>query len=244
MFENASVIVVVPARNEAPRIGNVLRDLPSIVDAVVVVDDGSADDTQREAERSRPSTSRAKVEVLRHDVSRGVGAAIMSGYRHALSRPGSPRDAFVVMAGDGQMDPADLFAMVGPIVRGEADYVKGNRFDSHDSGAMPLGRRVAGEALSLATSRVTRLAIHDSQCGYTAIARAACARLDLAAIWPGYGYPNDLLAHLAARKLRVREVIVRPIYRGEPSGIRPWHVARIAWLLARASLRRRRARAR
>lgn len=233
MLENASVTVVVPARNEAPRIGRVIDELPSVVDAVVVIDDGSHDDTQRVA------TERGgRVAIVRHEVSRGVGAAIVSGYRHALAQPGSARDVFVVMAGDGQMDPADLFALAGPIVRDEADYVKGNRFDSHESRAMPLGRRIAGEALSRATSRVTRIRIRDSQCGYTAIARSACEELDLDAIWPGYGYPNDLLAHLAQRHLRVREVIVRPIYRGEPSGIRPWHVARIAWLLARATRRR------
>jgi glycosyltransferase involved in cell wall biosynthesis len=234
MLENASVVVVVPARNEAPRIAEVVRGLPPFVDAVVVVDDGSQDETRGVARAERDP----RVEIVRHETSRGVGRAIVSGYRAALAMAGSPRDAFVVMAGDGQMAPSDLFAIAGPIVRGEADYVKGNRFDSREARAMPIARRVAGEALSKATSLAIGVPVHDSQCGYTAIARRACERLDLDAVWPGYGYPNDLLARLAERDLVIREVIVRPIYRGEPSGVRPWHVARIAWLLGRAVVRR------
>lgn len=233
MLENASVFVIVPARNEAPRIGEVLDGMPSFVDIVFVIDDGSTDDTSAAARRHGDP----RVDVLRHERSRGVGAALVSGYRAALARPGSPHDVFVVMAGDGQMDPRDLLPLVGPVVRGEAGYVKGNRFASPESQVMPLGRRVAGEVLSRATSLVVGTPIHDSQCGYTALSRAACERLDLAALWPGYGYPNDLLAQLGARRIAIREVVVRPVYRGEPSGVRPWHVLRIAWLLARAARR-------
>lgn len=224
-----SVVVVVPARNEAPRIGAVLAGVPAFVDRVIVVDDGSTDETSTAAR----AAGDARLTVLRNETSRGVGAAIVRGYREALAHAGSPRDAFVVMAGDGQMDPRDLLPLVGPVVRGEADYVKGNRFLSADAGAMPIARRVAGEVLSVATSLATGLRVRDSQCGYTALARAAAEALDLDALWPRYGYPNDLLAMLAARGMRVREVIVRPIYRGEPSGVRARHVLRILWLLAR-----------
>jgi len=235
MLEEAYVVVVIPARNEAPRIGAVLAGLPPFVDRVIVVDDGSADGTSDVAR----AAGDARLTILRNEVSRGVGAAIVRGYEAALSTPGSLRDAFVVMAGDGQMDPRDLLPLVGPIVRGEADYVKGNRFLSEDARAMPIARRVAGEALSLATSLATGLRVRDSQCGYTALSRAAAASLDLRALWPRYGYPNDLLAMLAANRMRVREVVVRPIYRGEPSGVRPRHVLRILWLLARRAVSRR-----
>lgn len=237
MLEEASVVVVIPARNEAPRIGAVLAGLPPFVDRVIVVDDGSADGTSDVA--SARAEGDTRVTILRNEVSCGVGAAIVRGYEAALAEPGSPRDAFVVMAGDGQMDPRDLLPLVGPIVRGEADYVKGNRFLSEDARAMPIARRVAGEALSIATSIATGLRVRDSQCGYTAISRAAAASLDLRALWPRYGYPNDLLAMLAAARMRVREVVVRPIYRGEPSGVRPRHVLRILWLLARRAVSRR-----
>lgn len=236
MLENAHVFVVVPARNEAPRIGDVLRTMPAFVDQVLVVDDGSSDRTSDVARACGEGSDR--ITVIRHEESRGVGAAIVSGYRAALARSGGARDALAVMAGDGQMDPADLVSVVTPVVRGEAGYVKGNRFVSPDARAMPLGRRVAGEVLSVATSLAAGVRIRDSQCGFTALSREAASRIDLDAVWPRYGYPNDLIARLAAANVHIAEVTVRPIYRGEPSGVRPWHVARIGWLLARAAARR------
>lgn len=230
------MVVVVPAWNEAPRIGRVLRRLPAWVDAVVVVDDASTDGTAGAAK----DAGDARLEVLRHPTNRGVGAAIVSGYERALSAGGGPRDAFVVMAGDDQMDPKDLPAVVTPIARGDADYVKGDRFRTADlARAMPLGRLLAGRVFSRATSWAVGVPISDSQCGYTAIAREACAALDLKALWPGYGYPNDLLSHLAVRGLRIAEAPVRAVYADEVSRLRPRHLPVVAGIVARAWLRRR-----
>jgi glycosyltransferase involved in cell wall biosynthesis len=231
----AEVVVVVPAYGEAPRIGRVLASMPALVDRVIVVDDASRDDTALCARR----TSDPRVEVLVHPVNRGVGAAIVTGYERALALTRSPRDAFVVMAGDGQMDPGDLPALLAPIARGEADYVNGNRFMDPDvARIMPVGRRLGGLAFSWLTARATGLDISDSQCGYTALGRAACARLDLGALWPRFGYPNDLLGQLAARRMRVAEVPVRPIYADEQSKLRPWHLVTIAGLVARIGAER------
>lgn len=176
--------------------------------------------------------------VISHATNRGVGAAIVTGYRAALARPGTPNDAFAVMAGDGQMDPEDLPSVVGPVVRGEADYVKGDRYRSKSRSAIPFARRAVGEILSRMTSLAVGQKISDSQCGYTAIARAACQQLDLGLIYPRFGYPNDLLGALALRKLKVAEVEVRAIYADEESKLRAWHVPRIAQLTMRAGLRR------
>jgi hypothetical protein len=74
--------------------------------------------------------------------------------------------------------------------------------------------------------------------------RLACAQLDLAGLWPRFGYPNDMLGQLAARGLRVAEVPIEPVYRDETSHLRGWHVPRIGWLIARAALRARRGRGR
>jgi glycosyltransferase involved in cell wall biosynthesis len=235
MFEGARVIVVVPAFDEAERIAGVVTSMPAEVDEIVVVDDASRDAT---AARARECGD-ARARVIVHATNRGVGAAIATGYRDALGRGGGRRDAFVVMAGDGQMDPRDLPAVVAPVARGEAGYVKGNRFLHADvARAMPNGRRIGGLVFSRLTSLAIGQPIHDSQCGYTAISREACARLDLDGLWPGYGYPNDLLGQLARRQVAIREVCVRPVYAGEASGLRAWHLARIAQLVGRAWVRR------
>lgn len=231
MWLGSRIVVVVPAWNEAPRIARVLAGMPTWVDEIVVVDDASTDATSHEAR----SLADPRIEVIRHDGNRGVGAAIVSGYRRALATPGADTDAFVVMAGDGQMDPADLPGLVTPIARGEADYVKGNRFRTRGViRSMPAARLLAGLVLSWATARAIGVPISDSQCGYTAIARGACARLDLSAIWPGYGYPNDLLSQLALRGLAIAESPVRAVYADEVSRLRPRHVPRIAGIIAKA----------
>jgi glycosyltransferase involved in cell wall biosynthesis len=232
------VVVVVPAWNEAPRVARVVRGVPSWVDSIVVVDDASTDGT---ADAARAAGD-ARVEVAQHTHNRGVGAAIATGYRRALARAGAPRDAIVVMAGDGQMDPYDLPALLEPIARGQADYVKGDRFARADTArTMPPARRLGGLALSWATAHAIGVPISDSQCGYTAIARAACERLDLDALWPRYGYPNDLLSQLALRGLRIAEVPVRAIYADEVSRLKARHVPVIAALVARAAVARLRA---
>ena len=238
MWLGARIAVVVPAWNEAPRIARVLRGLPAYVDAVAVVDDASTDGTAAAAR----AVGDGRVEILRHAENRGVGAAIATGYRWAAAQEGSDRDAIVVMAGDGQMDPADLPTLITPIARGEADYVKGNRFRSAGVvRAMPPARLLAGLVLSWATSRAVGVRVHHSQCGYTALARGACGALDLDALWPRYGYPNDLLSQLALRRLRIAEVPVRAVYADEVSRLKPRDVPVVAALVARAWRRRLRA---
>jgi glycosyltransferase involved in cell wall biosynthesis len=236
MLSGVRVAVVVPAYQEAPRIERVLRGMPDGIDHVIVVDDASRDDTAARG----ASLLDPRVEVVSHAHNRGVGAAIATGYRRAMQLVTGPRDALVVMAGDGQMDPADLPTLVAPIAEGAAGYVKGDRF-AWPGGArlMPPARRVGGQAFSWLTSRAIGRAVSDSQCGYTALARSACERLDLERMWPRFGYPNDLLGELTARGIPIREVPVRPVYADEESKMRAYHVAAIAFVVARAWARRR-----
>ena len=209
MFRQLRVAVVIPAYNEARAIAAAVETIPAFVDCVLVVDDASPDGT---ADRARAAgAERAGFEVVRHPANRGVGAAIVTGYRRALALEA---DVIAVMAGDGQMDPEDLPALLEPIADDAADYVKGNRF-MHPSvwSEMPAARIVGNVVLSAAT-RVTSGYRHvfDSQCGYTAIARRALAALALDELQPRYGYPNDLLSRLNVAGMRVADVPVRPIY--------------------------------
>ena len=232
MFRALRVAVVVPAFNEGPKIAATVATVPDFVDDILVIDDASTDDTS-----TRAASPRAR--VIRHAQNGGVGRAITTGYREALALGA---DVAVVMAGDGQMDPGDLPALLDPIADGTADYVKGNRFKHPEIWSAMPASRIVGNALLSAATRVTSGYRHvfDSQCGYTAIARATLATLELDAVWTGYGYPNDLLSRLNIAGARVADVCVRPIYGDQwRSGINLGTVVHpIPWVLLRSWGRR------
>jgi len=235
MLEGACIAVVVPAHDEALLIQQVLDTIPSFVDHIVVVDDASGDNTAAIAQH-HPDP---RVQVVRHAVNRGVGAAIATGYRIARN---AGAHIVAVMAGDGQMDPADLPNVLRPVLDRVADYAKGVRLRHPEISKMPAARRLGTRVFGWATRKALDLpALTDSQCGYTAISADAIARLDLNRLWPRFGYPNDLLCQLRLRGLRIAEVPVRPVYGSERSELKVRHTAVIAWLIARAAWRTRRA---
>lgn len=208
MFGRLRLAVVVPAYNEERAIAATLASVPAFVDHVLVVDDGSTD---RTVARAEGAGRRRGLEVVRHAKNRGVGAAIDTGYRRALALG---VDAAVVMAGDGQMDPADLPGLLAPLAAGRADYVKGDRFRSREVWRVMPPTRLAGNVILSLVTKLTSGYRHlfDSQCGYTAASRRALEVIAQAGLFPRYGYPNELLARLNAAGLTVEDVAVRPVY--------------------------------
>lgn len=236
MLAGSRVVVVVPAFREEAHVAGVVATMPAFVDSIVLVDDGSPDRTSERA----LSIGDPRLVIERHPRRRGVGAALTTGYGRALTLTEGPTDALCVMAADGQMDPNELEAVALPIVSGQADYVKGDRFsDRAVRKSMGMPRWIGGQVFTRLTSAAIGQTISDSQCGFTALGRGAAVQLDLAGLWPGFGYPNDLLGQLAARDLRVREVPVRAIYGAEISKLRLRHLPPIFWLIGRAAVRRR-----
>jgi glycosyltransferase involved in cell wall biosynthesis len=230
MLEGKRVGVVVPAHDEEALIGETLGGIPAFVDRILVVDDGSRDAT---VERAR-AFGDPRVEVISHGANRGVGAAIVTGYKRALEHD---LDVVAVMAADNQMDPADLATLVQPVARGDLDYAKANRLFTGQAWALIPRTRYIGNAI---LSMLTKIAsgywhVADSQSGYTAIAQPMLAQIDLDRVYTGYGFPNDLLVHLNVWSARVRDFPSRPVYGvGERSGIRYRRVVpRISWLLLR-----------
>jgi glycosyltransferase involved in cell wall biosynthesis len=230
VFEGKRVGVVVPAFDEEALIGVTIGGIPSLVDRIVVVDDGSSDGTKKRALEVGDS----RVEVITHERRSGVGAATLTGYRRALE---DGADVVVVMNGDNQMDPADLPALVAPVARGELDYAKANRLSTGQAWQLIPKTRFFGNAI---LSMLTKIAsgywhVADSQSGYTAASRGMLEQLDLDHIYTNYGFPNDMLVHLNVWNARVRDFPSRPIYGvGEQSAMRYRHVVpRIAWLLVR-----------
>lgn len=220
------VTVVIPAFNEERLIQETLARVPAWVADICVVDDASPDETARRAEEFGDP----RVRVLRHRTNHGVGAAIATGYRAALARAA---DFVVVMAGDNQMDPADLPALLAPLQQGKADYAKGNRLLHERAQDMPRLRRWGTGFLARLTNWAGGIRLGDTQCGYTAIRSPTLRALDLEGMWPRYGYPNDLLLQLAGGKHRIVERAVRPVYGSEKSGLRFWHLATIVYVIGR-----------
>ena len=233
MLEGKSVAVVVPAYREEELIGATLGGIPGFVDRIYVVDDGSPDGT---AERAR-SFGDSRVEVIAHERKEGVGAEILTGYERALI---DEIDVVCVMAGDNQMDPAELEQLVRPVAGGDVDYAKANRlFTGEAWRVIPRHRYVGNAILSLLTKIASGYwHVADSQSGYTAISAAMLAQLDRDRIYRGYGFPNDMLVHLNVWNARVRDFPARPVYGvGERSGIRLRRVVpTISWLLLKGFL--------
>jgi glycosyltransferase involved in cell wall biosynthesis len=228
MLEGKTVAVVVPAHNEEGLVAATIQGIPGFVDRIFVVDDASTDAT---AERAH-AVDDARLEVVVHDRNRGVGAAIVTGYKRALAEQ---IDATAVMAGDNQMDPDELEGFALPVVRDQLDYAKANRlFTGSAWKLIPRNRYLGNAVLSLLTKVASGYwHVADSQAGYTVISLRLLRLLDLDRIYTSYGFPNDMLVHLNVWNARVRDFPSRPIYGvGERSGIRIRRVVpRISWLL-------------
>jgi glycosyltransferase involved in cell wall biosynthesis len=233
MYKGKCVGVVVPAHNEEKLIGRVIETIPRYVDHIVVVDDRSQDRTA-EVVMSYQSHDSRRIVLLQTEKNLGVGGAIAEGYKwcrvHQI-------DATAVMAGDAQMDPSDLPALLDPVVEGEVDYSKGNRlFTGEAWHQIPKTRYMGNAALSLLTKIASGYwHVADSQTGYTVANHKVLSTIDLDKIYKRYGMPNDLLVKLNIYNFKVRDVEIKPIYGiGEKSGIKPLLVIpRFTWLLTR-----------
>ncbi|KAB1189940.1 glycosyltransferase [Haloferax sp. MBLA0076] len=242
MYHGKTVGVVVPAYNEERLVGAVIDTIPALVDRTYVVDDHSSDGTWEEikthAARANNRAANAytedgvklisadggvspemRVVPIRHPANRGRGAAVKTGYRHALE---DDIDIIVVMDGDGQMDPDILTHIIDPVVYGTADYAVGDRLAGplYWRGMPPW--RLFGNGL---LSGLTRIAsgywhIRDPQNGYTAISAETLEDLDFDRLYDQYGFLNDLLVKLNVAGKRVATVPMYARYGDEESGIR------------------------
>ena len=215
MYSNKTLAVVIPAYNEELLIADTVRAVPEFVDKVYVVDDGSTDRTSEIIQ----SFNHNRIHCIHHNENRGVGAAIISGYKQALR---DNIDIAVVMAGDNQMDPAHMIKLITPIVEGTADYAKGDRLSQlGNQMGMSQWRRFGNWLLTW----LTRMAmgnwhISDPQNGYTAISHDALKRINLDTIYPYYGYCNDVLVKLAVCRCQIIDVPMPARYGHEKSKIK------------------------
>ncbi len=217
------VAVVVPCYRVARQVLDVLARIGPEVSRIYVVDDACP---ERTGERVRSECADPRVIVIEHKQNRGVGGAVMTGYRAALA-DGS--DIVVKIDGDGQMDPAALPHIAGPVVAGLADYAKGNRFyDFELLQEMPRGRLIGNALVSLVNKMASGYwDVMDPTNGYTAIHRAALARLPLDKLDPRYFFESDMLFRLYTIRAVVRDVALPARYRDETSSLSLSHSAAV-----------------
>jgi glycosyltransferase involved in cell wall biosynthesis len=208
LAQNRLWCVLVPAYQEAGRIGRTVAAIREHCDKVIVIDDGSGDRTAEEA-------GAAGAQVIRHPRNLGKGAALHTGFEHALQQN---YEFLITMDGDGQHDPADIPAFIAAFDRTQAPVVVGNRMD--DPATMPLVRRCTNRYMSWLLSRRMGQRVPDTQNGFRLYARAAFPLL-VATVCTGFAAESEVLLKLAGSGLRIASAPVKIIYRDEKSKIRP-----------------------
>ncbi len=211
MYKGKSVSLVIPAYNEQRLIKPTLLHVPATIDHIYVVDDKSTDKTCKVVKELAKKDKR--IELLQHKQNQGPGNAIITGYKQS-SKDGY--DIAVVIGGDYQMDLADLNNFLEPIVKGEADYTKGNRFleGGFSKFKMPAKRIIGNSSLSFMTKMASGYwKIFDTQDGYTAITKATIDKVNWKYAAAGYGYVSDFLIAFSIYNVRVKDVPRKAIYR-------------------------------
>lgn len=212
----AKVYVIIPCYKVVKHIADVVQSIGSEVDRIIVVDDccpdGSGDFVIQKMDDPR-------VIVLKHDHNKGVGGAVMTGYKYALF---DGADICVKIDGDGQMDPTLIPSIIRPIVAGQADYVKGNRFCSlYDVSTMPKLRLFGNTMLSFMTKISSGYwSVFDPTNGFTAIHRCALQRLSLDQIDERYFFETNMLIALGGLRARVLDMPMQAVYGDEVSGLK------------------------
>lgn len=215
-FSNLIIAVVIPAFRVEREIQTVLRGIPAYIRHIIVVDDASPDSSAGLV--SAASREDGRIVLLRHEKNRGVGGAMITGFQKALELG---TEIVIKVDGDGQMDPCYIPALLEPLVRGEADYTKGNRFREFKSlQQMPFVRRIGNLGLSFLTKAATGYwNIFDPTNGFFAIRTEVLAQLPLEKIDQRYFFETSMLSHLYLLDACVQDVTIPARYQNETSSL-------------------------
>ncbi len=211
--------VVIPCYRVRKHIASVLRGIGPEVWRVYCIDDACPEQSREIIEEVAATDPR--VRLLIHERNGGVGAAVVTGYRQAVA---DGADIIVKVDGDGQMDPAKIGELVEPLARGDADYVKGNRFYYIESlRSMPLVRLVGNAGLSFLSKISTGYwHLFDPTNGFTAIQGSVARQLPLGKLSPRYFFESDILFRLNTLRAVVLEVPMDARYADERSNLNQW----------------------
>jgi len=209
------IAVVIPSYNVDRHIMALLPRFGSEVQRIYVVDDCCPSGS---GQLVSESCQDPRVEVIFHEANTGVGGAVVSGYRRALEEK---MDIVVKVDGDGQMAPELIPLLVAPIVAGEADYTKGNRFfNPEDVRQMPFVRLIGNAGLSFLTKMSSGYwSIFDPTNGFTAIHTSALQAMSMDKLSRRYFFESDMLFRLNLIRCRVIDVPMLAVYGDETSGL-------------------------
>lgn len=215
-FEGLSVAVVIPCFKVKRHIAEVIKNIGPEVEKIFVVDDACPEDSGLFV---RDCITDQRIHVLFHEENQGVGAAVMTGYQAAILEGA---DVIVKIDGDGQMDPSLIRIFIDPILNGDADYTKGNRFYNLDSlEHMPKIRLFGNAALSF----ITKISsgywnLFDPTNGYTAIHSGVFKLLPLSKISKRYFFETDMLFRLNILRAVVVDIPMDARYADEISNLK------------------------
>jgi dolichol-phosphate mannosyltransferase len=214
MYKGFSITIAIPAYNAQESIANAISTLPEWSDKIIIVDDCSNDETYRLLEK----WSDNKILLLKNERNLGVGGAMKRVYQEALAQGA---DIIVKIDSDGQMDPAYLPQLLEPIISGNANYTKGNRFlHTTELKQMPFIRRLGNLGLSFMTKAATGYwNIFDSTNGYTAIDKNTLAQLDFDNLSNRYFFETSMLMELYNNRAVIKDVPIPARYQGEKSSL-------------------------
>lgn len=193
-----NIIALIPAYNEEKTIERAVNDVKAHVDTVVVIDDGSHDQTGQYAEK-------AGAVVVSHPENRGVGAAVKTGMERGLELGA---DILVSIDADGQFDADDIPRLLAPILCDEADFVTGSRF-LLENPAMPRVKRMGNTLFTWLVNVLTHSSFTDTQCGFRALSREAALRITL---FGDFTYTQETFLDLVSKKMRMKEIPVKVAY--------------------------------
>lgn len=220
-FNNYRIAVVIPAYKVEREIEAVLSSLPNYIQQIIVVNDGSPDRTAELVKKAAKTNRR--ILLLNHDHNQGVGGAMTTGYKKALELNAQ---IVVKVDGDGQMSTDYIPLLLTPLVLGQADYTKGNRFrDLKALNRMPIIRRIGNMALSfLAKAATGYWNCFDPTNGFVAIRGDVLSQLPLNKIHKTYFFETSMLSQLYLLGACVRDIPMPARYKGEKSSLSIWRV--------------------
>jgi len=210
------IAVVIPCYKVSTHICDLIRKIGSGVDVIFVVDDDCPEKSGLLVENAHIDP---RVRVIYHKTNQGVGGAVLTGYRAAVE---ANADVIVKIDGDGQMDPALIPAFIAPVLRGEADYTKGNRFFEIETvRKMPIVRLMGNAGLSFLTKLSSGYwNLFDPTNGYTAISAKVAERLPVNKISRRYFFESDMLFRLNTMRAVVMDIPMFADYGNEQSNLK------------------------